>query len=59
MEPRKDDMEVTPSTSAITALEQMLQEGRSRLAVVQDGLLVGLVTRSGIGRFLQLRGVRR
>jgi Zn-dependent protease/CBS domain-containing protein len=59
MEPRKDEMEVTPSTSAVTALEQMLQEGRDRLAVVQDGLLVGLVTRSGISRFLQLRGVRR
>jgi Zn-dependent protease/predicted transcriptional regulator len=59
MEPRTDDMEVTPSTSAVTALEQMLQEGRGRLAVVQDGLLVGLVTRSGISRFLQLRGLPR
>ncbi|MBM4121028.1 MAG: CBS domain-containing protein [Nitrospira sp.] len=59
MEPRNDDTEVAPSTSAVTVLEQMLREGRGRLAVVQDGLLVGLVTRSGIGRFLQLRGVRR
>jgi len=59
MEPRNDDMEVAPSTSAVTVLEQMLREGRGRLAVVQDGLLVGLVTRSGISRFLQLRGLRR
>ncbi len=59
MEPRTADMEVSPDTSAITALEQMLREGQSRLVVVQDGLLVGLVTRSGISRFLQLRGIRR
>jgi CBS domain-containing protein len=59
MEPRNDDMEVAPSTSAVAVLEQMLREERGRLAVVQDGLLVGLVTRSGIGRFLQLRGLRR
>ncbi|MEK6617390.1 MAG: CBS domain-containing protein [Nitrospirota bacterium] len=59
MQPWSNAMEVTPDTPAITALEQMLREGQSRLAVVQDGLLVGLVTRSGISRFLQLRGLQR
>jgi Zn-dependent protease/CBS domain-containing protein len=59
MAPYTEDMEVSPDASAITALEQMLRERQGRLAVVQDRLLVGLVTRSGISRFLQLRGLRR
>lgn len=59
MELRTADMEVSPATAATTALEQMLREDRGRLVVVQDGLLAGLVTRSGISRFLQLRGLRR
>ncbi len=59
MQPRRPDSEVAPVTPAIAALEQMLRQGQGRLAVVQDGLLVGLVTRSGISRFLQLRGLRR
>ncbi|MBI4400670.1 MAG: site-2 protease family protein [Nitrospirae bacterium] len=59
MQPWSASVEVSPDTPAFTALEQMLREGESRLGVVQDGRLVGLVTRSSIGRFLQLHGLRR
>jgi len=58
MQPWTPDMETTPATPAVDVLEQMVRQGQHRLAVIQDGHLVGLVTRSGISRFLQLRGVR-
>lgn len=58
MQPWSPAMETTPTTPAVDALEQMVREGQHRLAVIQDGRLVGLVTRSGISQFLQLRGVR-
>jgi Zn-dependent protease/predicted transcriptional regulator len=59
MQTRSSAMETGPHVPAIGALEQMLREGQGRLVVVQDGRVIGLVTRSAIGRFLQLRGLRR
>ncbi|MEC4687526.1 MAG: CBS domain-containing protein, partial [Nitrospirota bacterium] len=56
MKPWSAAMEVSHDTPAITALEQMTGEGQGRLVVVQEGRLVGLITRSGIRQFLQLRG---
>ncbi len=58
MQPWSPAMETTPSTPVAEALEQMIREGQPRLAVIQDGQLVGLITRSGINRFLQLQGTR-
>jgi Zn-dependent protease len=57
MQPRTEAMEIVPDTSAIAALEQMMRSGESRLAVVQEGRLIGLLTRSCISRFLQLQGL--
>ncbi|MFM8551440.1 MAG: site-2 protease family protein [Nitrospiraceae bacterium] len=51
------EMETTRETSALAALDQMQQEGQDRLAVMEDGRLAGLITRNGIARFLQLRGL--
>lgn len=36
-------------------LERMLQENRGRLVVIRDGRLAGLITRSGITRYLQIK----
>jgi len=58
MQPWTPDMETTPATPAVDVLEQMIRQGQHHLAVIQDGHLVGLVTRSGISRFLQLRDGR-
>lgn len=58
MQPWSAAMEIAPDELALTALEQMLREGQGRLAVVRDGRLVGLITRSGVNRFLQLRSPR-
>ncbi len=57
MQPWSPVMEVAPEAAAVTVLERMLRDGRSRLAVVEDGRLLGFVTRSAIGQFLRLRGL--
>jgi Zn-dependent protease/predicted transcriptional regulator len=58
-QPRTAAMETTPEASAVEALEQMAREDQQRLAVIQNGRLVGLVTRSGIARILELSGSPR
>jgi Zn-dependent protease/CBS domain-containing protein len=57
MEPASEAMEVAPQFTAAQAFEQMLRDGQTHLAVVQDGRLIGLLTRSGMTRLLQLRGL--
>lgn len=59
MQPWSPVMEVAPDTAAITVFERMVREGRTRLGVVEDGRLVGFVTRSAISQFLRLRGLGR
>lgn len=59
MRPRTGAMEIAPDARAIAALEQMMREGEDCLAVLQDGRLAGLLTRSCISRFLQLQGLQR
>ena len=55
MQTSSDDMVVSPDLSAMQALEQMLALGAERLVVVQDGQLLGLVTRASIGHFIEQR----
>ena len=55
MQPSSDDMVVSPDLSAMRALEQMMAVGAERLVVVQDGQLLGLVTRAAIGHFIEQR----
>jgi Zn-dependent protease/predicted transcriptional regulator len=49
---------VSPGSSVMMALDQMLQQGSDRMIVMEGDQLVGLVTRSAIGHFLQLRGAQ-
>lgn len=55
MQPASEDMVVPPDLSAMQALEQMMAAGAERLVVVQDGQLLGLVTRASIGHFIEQR----
>jgi Zn-dependent protease/predicted transcriptional regulator len=57
MQPWTPAWATTPETTALAALEQMMQQGATRLAVMRDGSLVGLLTRSGLSRYLQLKGI--
>jgi Zn-dependent protease/predicted transcriptional regulator len=55
MQPSSDEMVISPDLSAMQALEQMMAVGAERLVVVQDGQLLGLVTRASIGHFIEQR----
>lgn len=54
MQLRAVTMEISSGAPLALALDLMMMTGRSRLVVVEDNQVVGLVTRSGIGRFLSL-----
>ena len=47
--------EIHPDEPITVAMERMFHDDRSRLVVMEDGKVLGLVTRSGIARFLDLR----
>ncbi|MBI5853927.1 MAG: site-2 protease family protein [Nitrospirae bacterium] len=57
MTPWSPAMEIGPDASAYAAIDQMVRDGQSRLGVVKDGGLIGLVTRTGIMRFVQVQGI--
>lgn len=54
--PRDRKWEATPEDEVMKALELMVQEDKGRLAVTEGGQLIGLITRSGIARYLQIMG---
>lgn len=45
---------IPPDWSVMQAMERMAQSGLDRLVVVENGAIVGLITRSAIAHFLQL-----
>lgn len=55
MQTSNDEMVVSPEASVIQALEKMMSFGAERLIVVQDGELLGLLTRASIGNFIEQR----
>ncbi|UCG51526.1 MAG: site-2 protease family protein [Candidatus Latescibacterota bacterium] len=50
-----DENSIHPDTDAIAALSKMNQSGTSRLMVVENGRLVGVITLKDLLRFLSLR----
>ena len=52
MQTSNDEMIVSPELPVIQALEKMMSSGAERLIVVQDGELLGLLTRAAIGNFI-------
>jgi predicted transcriptional regulator len=48
--------EISPETDLIKALELMLNEDRGRLVVTDGGKVIGLITRNGIARYMQIMG---
>lgn len=53
--PCSHDNTVVPGMDAVDALSKMNQTGTSRLMVVENGVLVGIITLKDIMRFLSLR----
>src|SRR3989475_700533 len=55
MAPHSLQAEIHPDEPITAAMERMIHDDRSRLVVRDGGRVLGLVTRSGIARFLDLR----
>jgi Zn-dependent protease/predicted transcriptional regulator len=55
MRPLDASIEINPSATALAALHQMNDASSGRLVVLDDGKLVGLITLSGITRFVQMK----
>ncbi len=55
MAPHSLQAEIHPDEPITAAMERMIHDDRSRLVVRDGGRVLGVVTRSGIARFLDLR----
>jgi len=54
MRPASPAFCISPDWSVMQAMERMVQGGWDRLVVMENGAIVGLITRSAIAQFLQL-----
>jgi len=54
-EPCSDENSVPPTFDALKALKRMTQDGRSRLLVVEDGRLRGVVSLKDVSRLISLK----
>ncbi|HAM53269.1 MAG TPA: hypothetical protein DCP92_22175 [Nitrospiraceae bacterium] len=52
--PHDRKWEVSPDSDILKALEVMITEDKGRIAVAENGKVVGLITRNGIARYMQL-----
>jgi Zn-dependent protease/predicted transcriptional regulator len=57
MQPLENRMIVTPKTSLADALKRMTQEELNQLLVMQDVALLGMITKAGVLRFLEIKQV--
>lgn len=56
MTPHNKKWEITPDSEVIRALELMITENKGRIIVMENEKVVGLITRNGIARYLQITG---
>src|SRR3989339_1161284 len=54
--PHNKKWEVTPDSNVMKALELMIKEDKGRIIVMENDKIVGLITRNGIARYLQIMG---
>jgi Zn-dependent protease/CBS domain-containing protein len=57
MRPLNESMMIAPQASLMDALTKMVHEGIGRLLVMQDASMRGMLTRTGLLRFLEIRHV--
>lgn len=48
--------EISPEENVAKALELMVTEDKGRIAVMKNDRLVGLITRNGVARYIQIKG---
>jgi Zn-dependent protease/CBS domain-containing protein len=54
--PHEKRWEIFPDADAIKALELMIKEDKGRIAVTEKDRIIGLITRNGIARYVQIKG---
>jgi len=54
--PHEKRWEISPDADAIKALESMIKEDKGRIAVTEKDRIIGLITRNGIARYVQIKG---
>jgi Zn-dependent protease len=54
--PHNTRWEVSPEDDIMKALELMITEDKGRIAVTKNGGIIGLITRNGIARYVQIKG---
>jgi len=54
--PHNKKWEMTPDSDVMKALELMIKEASGRIIVMENDKVVGLITRNGIARYLQIKG---
>jgi len=54
--PHERRWEVSPEADVMKALELMIKEDKGRIAVTEKDKIIGLITRNGIARYVQIKG---
>ena len=54
--PHEKRWELSPEADVTKALELMIKEDKGRIVVTEKGKIIGLITRNGIARYVQIRG---
>lgn len=54
--PHDKKWEVSPDADVMKALELMIKEDKGRIMVTEKDKIIGLITRNGIARYIQIRG---
>ena len=55
MHPLDDTLRIPPTATVSEALRRMVEADMGRLLVMDDGQFLGLITRTGITRYVQLK----
>ena len=54
--PHDKKWEISPDSDVMGSLELMIKEDKGRIIVMENDKIVGLITRNGIARYLQIKG---
>ena len=54
--PHEKRWEISPDGDATKALELMIKEYKGRIVVTDRDKIIGLITRNGIARYIQIKG---
>ena len=52
-----DTMVISPETSLVIAMRKMLTENIARLLVMENDQLLGMITKTGLMRFLEIKNI--